>query len=238
MNDQVNNGDQGQNTSLGWRAALPDEFKEHEFVKNFQKPGDFVKAAIEIKTERDSLKSRLEESIPRLPKDASPEEVEVFYRSIGMPEKPDSYELPANGADPEMLRWAKTAFHRSRLTTDQAKTLAGEFNAYIKSLVEKHEAEQVKAREAVEKQLRAELGMRYEESLEHAKRFWKAHADSEFQQFVESTGLGNDPRLIRFVINVAKKFAEDRSMSGEPAKQKKEIVPGLVYDKSPAPPKR
>lgn len=86
MNDQVNNGDQGQNTSLGWRAALPDEFKEHEFVKNFQKPGDFVKAAIEIKTERDSLKSRLEESIPRLPKDASPEEVEVFYRSIGMPE--------------------------------------------------------------------------------------------------------------------------------------------------------
>mgnify|MGYP001588601234 FL=1 len=91
--DQVSQT-QSDTQSLGWRAALPDEFKDHEFVKTFQKPGDFVKSALEIKTEADGLKARLANAVIKPGENASPAEITAYRLALGVPEKSTDYEFP------------------------------------------------------------------------------------------------------------------------------------------------
>jgi len=89
MGDQVNQD--GNQDQLGWRAALPDEWKNHDFVKTYQKPGDFVKSAFEIAQDRDGLKARLDNSIPKLTDQSTDAEKAAYYAAIGRPDKPEGY---------------------------------------------------------------------------------------------------------------------------------------------------
>lgn len=220
--------------ALGWRAALPDEYKEHEFVKTFQKPGDFVKTAIEIKADRDSLKTKLENSIPKLAADAKPEEQEAYYKALGRPDKPEGYELDGDHQDEKTVAWARNAFHKAGLNGTQAKTLSAEWNGFIASMVAAETETRQKEREAADAKLKTELGDRYDGSIEGVRRAWKKFTDTEFDAFVNETKIGNDPRLIRFMLKVSKAIGEDTSPAGSPPKGK-DAVKGIVYDKSPDP---
>ena len=236
MVDQVNPegaGDQGQQ-SLGWRAALPDEFKEHEFVKTFQKPGDFVKSAIEIKTERDALNKKLENVIPKLSPDATQEQKDAFYASLGRPEKADGYEFEGT-IDEATAKWAKDTFYQAGLTKDQAKVVQTQWNGFMEKMVKAETDSREKERTAAEAALKTELGDKYDASIELVKRFWQKHSNEDFDKFVNETKIGNDPRMIRFLVNVAKVTGEDSSPPGSPSRSSKAPA-GLVYDKSPAPP--
>jgi hypothetical protein len=234
--DQVNpegTGDQGQQ-SLGWRAALPDEFKEHEFVKTFQKPGDFVKSAIEIKTERDALNKKLENVIPKLSPDATQEQKDAFYASLGRPEKADGYEFEGT-IDEATANWAKATFYQAGLTKDQARVVQTQWNGFMEKMVKAETDSREKERTAAESALKTELGDKYDASVEMVRRFWKKHSNEDFDKFVNETKIGNDPRMIRFLVNVAKVTGEDSSPPGSPQRSSKTPA-GLVYDKSPAPP--
>ncbi len=222
--DQVTPGNQDQQ-SLGWRSALPDEFKEHEFVKTFQKPGDFVKSAIEIKADRDVLKAKLDNSIPKLPENATQEERDVYYTQLGRPEKPEQYEIPeVNGQknSPEMVSWAQKEFHRLGIPAGSGKELSTSFNTFMQGVVKAEMDKRALERTEAETKLKSELGVEYDTSVEMVRRVWKKHSNSEFDTFVNETKIGNDPRLIRWMINIAKLTGEDKSIDGMPGKGKKE----------------
>lgn len=233
--DQVNqNGDQDQ-SNLGWRAALPDEYKQHEFVKTFQKPGDFVKSAIEIKTERDTLKTKLESSIPKLSDKATDEEKAAYYKAIGRPDKAEEYEFAGDGLDPKIVGWAKDTFYKNGLSKEQAKNVQASFNEFV-TASENARVESMKTEAtAAEEKLKTELGDKYPEQIELAKRTWQKLSDAEFDSFVNETKIGNDARMIRFILKVAKLTGEDKSPAASPSTKGKP-APGIVYDKSPAPP--
>jgi|WetSurSiteA1Bulk_404760.scaffolds.fasta_scaffold26259_3 hypothetical protein len=213
-NEQVNPPAAGDQVpaGLGWRSALPDEFKEHEFVKTFQKPGDFVKAAIDIKTDRDTLKSQID-SLPT------------------RPEKADGYEFDGDTLDPKVVNWAKNTFFEAGLNKDQAKKVSAAWNAFIGQTIAEETKQRETERAKAETDLKAELGDKYDSSIELVRRVWKNLSNSEFDAFVNETKIGNDPRLIRFMINIAKKTGEDVSPSSSPNGQKP--ASGIVYDKSP-----
>ena len=216
MAEQVKpEGDQGQ-SGLGWRAALPDEFKEHDLVKNFQKPGDFVKSAIEIKTERDALSKKLEGAIPKLTEDSTQEERDIFYQSLGRPEKADGYEFEGEALDPKTAQWAKDTFFKAGLNKEQAKAIQTQWDSFMGEMV-KAEVESRKAAVAeTEAKLKTEWGDKYDLRVERIRRFWKKHSGEEIDNFVNESKIGNDPRLLSLLDKLAEVTGEDLSPPSSP----------------------
>jgi hypothetical protein len=248
---QVTETDQGGKESLGWRAALPDEFKEHGWVKTFSKPGDFVKDAIAVKTDRDSLKTKLDNSIPKLLADASDQEKDVYYLSIGRPEKAEQYEFPDfNGRknDPEFVKAASEQFFKTGVPKNMVTDIVNWYNGYMDLVEKKIQEKYTKERSDADAKLKADLGDKYDASIQLLTRLWEKHVgkDMPFNQWLnrprkEGELLGNDPFLIRYMLEVAKLTGEDISPPGSPPRGKpKEGKPGefLTYDKSPPPPNK
>lgn len=219
-------GDQGnqdaENQSLGWRSALPDDQKEHEFVKTFTKPGDFVKSALEIKADRDALKGKFDGAIFKPDDQATLEQREAYYRAIGKPEKATEYEFPKTEGvehDPKMIEWAQSTFHAANLTKDQAKAVSQAWDGFATAIAKADQEAKTKARTEAETALKAELGDQYPVAAELTKRLLTKHAKPEDLTFLEEGGIGNHPALIRLIFDLAKKTGEDLGVQGSVHKE-------------------
>lgn len=234
--DQVVTDQQSQSQSLGWRAALPDEYKEHEFVKDTQKPGDFVKRAIEVKTERDLLKTKLENAIPKLSDKATEQEKASYRKAIGVPEKPEGYEFPKIGDvenSPEMVAWAQKTFHSLGLSKDQAAAMHKEWNSFIAGMVDAEEKMAEEERTENEKKFRAEFKTEdeYKAGYELTKRFWNKVMGTNFDEAYKEAEAWQIPVFMRALFIIAKKTGEDWSPASPGGGM--EARPGMIYDKTP-----
>src|SRR5512139_3773574 len=95
-------------------AQLPENLRTNEAFTGMNTAGDIATALLEAKgkvTEFDgkvkaldgevgNLKAKLAEAVPKLPKEATDAEKEVYYLAMGRPETADGYELEksADGA--------------------------------------------------------------------------------------------------------------------------------------------
>jgi hypothetical protein len=223
---QVNTGDQGQNNqqiladaqALGWRAALPDEFKQHDFVKTFTKPGDFVKSALEIKTERDALKTKMDGAIFKPSENAKPEEKTAYLKALGVPEKPEAYELsplpPELKEIQAMEPWFRNVAHARGIPADMAKGLWEDYSKLAidsqKQAIEQRNKTLTEGMDAIKK----EWGSNYDNNLKVVAR-----AEAKFgipQDWVKSHNLDNDPTLIKFFFNVGAALTDDKMPPGMP----------------------
>ncbi|MFH2073805.1 MAG: hypothetical protein ABIJ57_00465, partial [Pseudomonadota bacterium] len=211
--DQVTpQGDQGNqdvvNQSLGWRSALPDDQKEHEFVKTFTKPGDFVKSALEIKADRDALKGKLDSAIFKPDDKATPEQREAYLRTLGKPEKATEYVFPKTEGierDPKFVEWAQNTFHKIGLPKEMGEQVAAQFDAFTLEMVKANQEAVTKAKTEAETALKAELKDGYPAAIELTKRFLTKYAKPEDMAFLDESGMGNHPALIRMIVDFAKK---------------------------------
>ncbi len=236
--DQVVADQQVQSQSLGWRAALPDEFKEHEFVKTFQKPGDFVKSALEIKTERDSLKTKLNNTIPKLTDKSTPEEISAYRKSMGVPDKPEGYEFPKIGDvenSPEMVAWAQKTFHLAGLTKEQGSHIQKEWTSFVTGMVEAENKMAEEEKVENEKKFRAEFKTEeeYKTGYELTKRFWNKVMGTNFDEAYKEAEGWQVPVFMRALFVIAKKTGEDFSPPGGQSTGG-QVKPGMIYDKTPA----
>jgi hypothetical protein len=235
---QVNqNGDQGESSeqSLGWRAALPDEFKNHDYVKTFTKPGDFVKAALEAKTERDTLNERVKGAIFKPDDKSTPEQREEFYRSLGKPEKPTEYEFPKGEGvehDPKLTEWAQGIFHQANLNKEQASVISTAWDKFIQGVAQAQAEAAKNARAEAETKIKAEMGDKYPAAVELTRRFIEKYAKPEELQFLDESGLGNHPILIRMIVDFAQKTGEDTGLIGEKGSGEKPKI-GMNYNTMP-----
>ena len=152
---------------------------------------------------------------------ATPEDIEKFYNTLGRPEKPEGYKFqPLDNLHPElkMTPEVEAGFnqfvHKHGLTQKQADGVRSEyFNALNTSLVKRDETTNAKRHEA-ETKLRNEWGADYDNNLKQAKAMLGKYGGEEMNAYANEAA-GNDPRLIRFLANIGKKFSEDKFVSGD-----------------------
>jgi hypothetical protein len=231
--DQVVTDQQSQSQSLGWRAALPDEYKEHEFVKTFQKPGDFVKSALDIKTERDGLKTRLENTIPKLNDKSTPEEVSTYRKAMGVPDKPEGYEFPqieGKENSPEMVKWAQGVFHKYQVSKDSAKGIGQEWNSFVAGMVEAEDKLEKEEFEGNQKKFREQFKSEeeYNAGYKLAQRFWEKITNTKFDEAYKDPEAWRFPLYMNFIFNTAKAVGEDFSPKGGQTTGG-EVVVGMQY---------
>lgn len=214
--DQANQEQQNQE-SLGWRAALPAEFKEDAYVKTFTKPGDFVKSALEIKAEHDSLKTKMDGAIFKPDEKATPEQWADYYKALGKPEQPTEYEFPVTegiNRDPKFVEWAQKTFHEIGLPKEMGQKVAAQYDAFTLAMEKANQEAVARSRADAETAIKTELGAEYPVAVELTTRMLSKYMKPEEKAFFDETGLGNHPLLIRMIFDFAKKTGEDVSIRG------------------------
>jgi hypothetical protein len=118
--------------------------------------------------------------------------------------------------DSELEEGFKEAAHASSLTPQQYNNLR---ELYVKTQTERYE-QYTKMREEqrnhLQHQLQREYGREYPQQLNRAKTVMQKYADADFVQFLNDTGLGDDPRMVRFMARAGMDLSGETKLVGQP----------------------
>jgi len=225
--------------SLGWRAGLPDDLKQHESFKPYKTVGEFAKAHLEMATKLTEAETKLKDAIPRLPDDATDEERQVYFNELGRPETANEYEFDGEDKNaPEWTSFWKQQFHALGLTKDQAKHLSTQWNGQLQKMVDSYNSARQKEVADAEAKLRTEMGDKFEANVELAKRVYQKHLGKEFDKGFANGSAEYRFDAIRLLLKLAALTGEDRSPQGGAGRMTPNKKEFIVYDKSPAPPNK
>jgi hypothetical protein len=168
------------------------------------------------------------EKVPRPTSDDDEEGWERWYAASGRPDSEDKYEfkrpeLPSDlpydeEAEKNFRTWAKA----NGLNKRQASNL---YDAYAKTQMERHAAYhtgQKQARSNIEQNLRREYGQQFDAKVNVARQFLREYGDPDFMKWLDETGQGNDPRMIRLMIRAGEKMNGETKLKGAPAADRNE----------------
>jgi hypothetical protein len=164
------------------------------------------------------------EKVP-VPKDGDQEGWDRFYAAAGRPEAPDKYEfkvpenLPEGFYDKDAESSFRTWAHQNGLNNRQAQAL---LDNYVTTTAAKY-AEITKMQSAAKDEgiaaLKREWGQSYDGNLQTAKAALKQFGDEHYLAWLDSSGAGNDPNMIRVWQKVGKALMGDTQLKGEPQQQ-------------------
>lgn len=229
--DGVSGGGAGTGASGGnpdWRSGLDDTIKGHATFANFKSVNDLAKSYLE------GQKLIGRKGIIPPQEGASEEEIGEFYNALGRPKTAEEYKLDEIKA-PEGVEIDENARGEFLKVAHKLGLQPHQVNGLIKWQVEgegiRSKAFDDNAKVALEKaetELRKEYGTAYPANVALAKKVIDKFADEGAKNALNE-GLGNDPRLIRMVVNIAKGMSEDTLgpgsaiMTKTPAEAQKEI---------------
>ena len=231
-----------EGTKFGdWRDQLGDDLKKNEIFTSFKGTlSDFAKSHVDTLGKVKDFEGRVANSIPKLSDKATDAEKVAYRKALGVPNKPEEYEFPVREGkenNPQMVGWAQKVFHRHGVPKEAAKGIGAEWNQFMDDMVEAEEkiaeTEKVEAQTKFRGQFKSEE--EYKAGYELTKRFWNKVTGTNFDEVYKEPDAWQVPLFMSFIFNTAKMMGEDVSPKGRsPGDTKTE---GMVYDKSPAPPK-
>jgi hypothetical protein len=219
-------GGTDQNQPIPWLEQVEESLRGNEVLRGFNGPNALAKAHLEKLEEVKNLRGDLEARIKLPGHNATQEEREAFYRSIGKPEKAEEYEFPqveGQENNPQMVEWAQKTFHEANLSKDQAAQIGKSWNAFMEEMVKADTEAKEKAEAEAETKIKAELGEQYAEAFELTRRLLSENATPEELAFLDESGAGNSPVIAKLIFKLAKLTGEDKSppRGGNPQDQVK-----------------
>ena len=197
-----------------WRDELPDDLQGIKTLEKFKDVSGLAKSYVETE--------RYFEGAVRIPDEkASTEEWERYYTKLGRPEQSDGYEfekaeLPDGMSYNEDFEKAfLDKAHTAGLNNKQVGDLYEWWNSTSK---EAHVHSQVESENTIQRaeiELRADWGRQYDEKLAGVQRLVDKYADGADKQYLEDSGIGNNPSMAKFLDRLAKDFGEGRHL-GDP----------------------
>ena len=230
-----------QQESLGWRSAISPDLQKDEVLTSYKNVNDLAKVHVETVKKTKDLEAKVGNAIFKPSENATPEERNQFFNSLGRPEKPEGYQLEGGDkAKEEALQPWKQDFHELGLTAAQAKGLKAKWDGRINQIVEAHNAKILQDNAAATATLKTELGDKYDASVELVSRLWKQWGKTEvdFDKAFQTETSANRVTMMRFLLNVAAKTGEDTSLRGSGERKTAPSGKQMVYDKSNMPPAR
>lgn len=164
------------------------------------------------------------EKVPAPLGDEDQEGWDRWYRASGRPDKADDYEFERPAALPKGIDYDEATeksfrewAHINGLNKKQAKNL---YDGYVKSQVERaaeYEKYQTQAQSQARDSLQREYGAQYDAKMARAKAALGKYADPDYFKFLNESGQGNDPRMIRAWIKIGEEMAGDERLKGAAA---------------------
>jgi hypothetical protein len=206
---------QQQQQIPSWLQAIPENLRTDPSLANVRAKDDKeaigVLAQMHINAQKLLGKPRIEK-----PSDSwTPEQWKSFHKDIGVPETPDKYTLPdiklAEGLaldDAKMTKW-KGKFHELGLTPKQVHGVLGEYMTEMNTEFtgQKTNTEADKAKNIG--LLKQEFGDKYDAKIDIARGALRKFGDTSLVETLDSTGLANNPGLVKFLIQVGESTMDD-----------------------------
>lgn len=200
-----NPGAAANNQSIGWRAGLPADLKEHPEFQAMPKVGDLAAKYLDTQ-------AKLSKAVVIPGENARADELSAFRSKLGVPDNPEGYEIDATG-DPAFAEAFRKTAHEQGLTPAQAKTLYAGLMDASRSLVAKTKEQAESKRNEMKAALKNEWGEKFD-SNEAAARRMALVTGSDFTEALTAAGAIDDPRILKGLYRFANMISEDRLVEG------------------------
>jgi hypothetical protein len=193
---------------------VPKEFRDEPELKNYKDFAGMVKSHVNL--------VRMLGREPRVPpQDAPPDAWNQFYSALGRPDTADKYTLPnvpeGFEPNPEFLAGMTAAFHQAGLSNSQAHKVAEGFYSFITAQQDADAAGLAAYTERTERELKREWGGAYDNNVRLAHQFARDFGGQDLLDYLDGSGLGSNPLLIRAFAKAGRAMSEDRLGASRPA---------------------
>jgi len=196
-----------------WRKEIPDEYKDHQMVKNAKSVGDIVKSWAHAQ----SMVGKDKIVIPD--ENATAEDWAAVYNKLGRPESKDKYELEVNkevGVDEHLVNGFKEAAHKSGLTQSQAKEVLSWYTEYNKESangINQQSQDKIKADIDALKQ---EWGSSYDAAIKNAQTGARYYEEKipELKDLLSVPEVGSNPGMLKLMKMVGERVGEGKLEDG------------------------
>lgn len=204
-----------------WRDSLPDDLKGNPILEKYSDVPNLAKALIHAQ-------STIGKKGVIPPSDgATPEEIAGFYKQLGLPDLekydvklPDGVEVNA-----ERLKSLKEVAHKNGILPKQAQALIEWQLSQEQEVMKDAKAKRDAALKDGMDGLKKEWGQGWDKNVAAARLAVEELGGKDFREFLEKTGLGNDPLVVRFAAKAGALMGEDK-IRGH--------VPGGGFGQTPA----
>jgi hypothetical protein len=193
-----------------WRSTLPDDVKADPSLASFKDVGSLAKSYIHAQ------KLVGADKIPAPQKNWTPEQWTEHYERLGRPKDAKEYGFPKEFKAPEGLNLddaslgkAREVFHKVGLTKQQGEAvlaLYGETAAQGLALQQESAAE---AKRTTMAALEGEWKSSTQLKLQLAQAAVVKYGGQELMEYLNESGLGNNPQLIKAFATIGEKVSED-----------------------------
>lgn len=213
-------GDKGDKTGEGggddWRAALPEDVRNHASLKDLDSVGALATKLI-------SAQGMIGRDPVRVPsKTTSDEDRRAFFTAIGCPEKVDGYVVPTEKMPENVpLDEAQTkAFlefaHQQGITKQTAAALIRYDATRHATAITQFDEAQAKTQKEAEATLRKDWGDGYDEKLALARQARDKLGTEALGKRLDESGFASDPDFLKLLAAVGRFIADDSIIGAGP----------------------
>ena len=202
---ETNSESNSENEGQTWRDTLPEDLKNEASLSNFTSLEALAKSYVNAQR----LLGAEKISIPT--KHSTDEDWNEVFKKLGLPDQ-DKYEI--DGIDKEKAtefdKEFKELMFKNNILPKQAKNI---YKAIKDAETAKMQKEDKEFKDLVDKNLndlKDRWGNAYEEKLYNARNAFKTFGNEKAKEYLEQTGIGNDPILLEIFSTVGEKLLDDK----------------------------
>lgn len=157
------------------------------------------------------------EKIPVPGDNASPEEMDLFFKKLGRPDTPDAYKIDLpDGAElnDEAFKMYKGIAHKAGLTNKQFDGLVRAALEAEQGIAEKMAADFQAQLDASRKELQQDWGEKYNENVHKADLALEKSGIKGIWEWADRAGIRNDPTFTRLMAHYGNALSENSDIKG------------------------
>ena len=197
-----------------WRSALPEDIRDNPSFAKFNDVTSLASSYVNLQAHlgRDKIAKPVTDS-----------DWDDVYEFLGRPESADKYEIElpeglpdeiASQFNDEKLSLFKQEAHKLGLNAEQVKRLVAWQAGNMSKQHEAYKGIIDQSMEQGESALRQEWGRAYDQNLGFARKAFNEYGGDALAAKMESSGLGNDPDVLKAFANIAKTTMADKDLAG------------------------
>lgn len=194
-----------------WRELVPEALRNEPSFANIKDIPDWA-------NQFNNLQKLVGQDHMATPKETwEPEQWAEFYDATGRPKTAAEYRALADtdrdalGLTEDTLKATQEAFHKAGLSQSQMDGVLGHYQETISAQIKDHTDRTEQVRITAENDLKAEFGDKYDSTVDIANSVVKEFGDKDFEAYLETTGLGNNPAMVKMLAKLGSTMLEDKA---------------------------